>query len=236
MENNFTIDEVRDFWDSVIDDYEDVNEKLSSTYNQRFTEAIKHLDIQPGMKVLNIWSRTGKAIQYLRKAYDDFELINLEVAPKFIAKSKGNFPRENFNQTNLESLNFSDNYFDRILSLETLEHTPKPIVFLKELNRVLKPQGKLIMSLPPRTAEVSLRIYETFFHNHGEGPHKFLSSKTVKKLLKESGFNLILHKGTLLVPVGPKFIKKFGEKLIDKFQNTSISELGIRQFYICQSQ
>ena len=90
------------------------------------------------------------------------------------------------------------------------------------------------MSLPPKTAEPLLRIYELFFKNHGEGPHQFLSSKTVKSLLQEAEFNLLLHKGTLLVPVGPKFIKKFGEMIIDRFQNTFISELGIRQFYICQ--
>ena len=170
----------------------------------------------------------------MRKVCHDFGLVNLEVAPNFIVKSKKFFPSEDFSPTDLENINFPNEYFDRILSLETLEHTPKPTTFLKELNRVLKPGGKLVMSLPPKTAEPLLRIYELFFKNHGEGPHQFLSSKTVKSLLQEAEFNLLLHKGTLLVPVGPKFIKKFGEMIIDRFQNTFISELGIRQFYICQ--
>ena len=125
-------------------------------------------------------------------------------------------------------------FLDCILSLETLEHAPSPSKFLEECYRVLKPNSLLIMSLPPATAELPLRIYEVFFTNHGEGPHKFLSSKKVKKLLKEANFKLITHKGTLLIPIGPRFLKKIGEKIINKFQNTFISELGIRQFYICQ--
>jgi hypothetical protein len=36
------------------------------------------------------------------------------------------------------------------------------------------------------------------------------------------------------VPVGPAWLKRSGEKLIDRFQGTFISELGIRQFYCCE--
>ena len=88
------------------------------------------------------------------------------------------------------------------------------------------------MSLPPATAEVPHRIYDVLADDHGEGPHKFLPSKTVKGLLKEANFKLISHKGTLLVPVGPVFLQKLGEKVINILQNTFISEFGIRQFYI----
>ena len=88
------------------------------------------------------------------------------------------------------------------------------------------------MSLPPATAEVPHKIYSLFVDDHGEGPHRFLPSKTVKGLLKEAGFNLVLHKGTLLIPVGPVFLQRFGERTINIFQNTFLSEFGIRQFYI----
>jgi 2-polyprenyl-3-methyl-5-hydroxy-6-metoxy-1,4-benzoquinol methylase len=118
--------------------------------------------------------------------------------------------------------------------LETLEHTPNPSQLLKEFYRVLKSEGTLVMSLPPATAELAEKISRWIFNNHGEGPHKFLASKTVKNLLVGAGFRLILHKGTLLVPLGPLWLMNFGEKIINKFPNTFISELGIRQFYVAQ--
>lgn len=230
-DNNFSIEDVRNFWDGVADIYDSANQKIGSAHFQRFSEALKCLNLKDGDKVLNIWSRTGNAIPYLKKA-GAIDLYNLEVSPKIMAKSQTKFPAEKFQLTDLGHLDFPDNFFDCVLSLETLEHTPKPLVLLKELHRVLKPSGILVMSLPPQTAELPLRLYELFFENHGEGPHRFLSSCEVKNLLKTANFNLQIHKGTLLIPVGPAWLKSFGEKIIDLFQNTPIKELGIRQFYI----
>lgn len=234
MNNNFTIKEVSQFWDKVANVYESTNQKFEDTHLQRFRESIKYLELKPHQKILNIWSRTGLAIPYLHQKCRNLDIVNLEVSIEFIKIAKKKFPKEKFQETDLNKLPFYDNSFDSILSLETLEHTPNPLNLIKELYRVIKPNGLLVMSLPPATAELPLKIYELFFDNHGEGPHKFLSSKKVKCLLKKTGFKIKLHKGTLLIPIGPKWLKTIGEKIIDKLQNTPISELGIRQFYICQ--
>lgn len=234
MQNKFTIEEVQKFWDKVADIYDLANKKFRDTHSQRFLEAIKYLDLKPGMKILNIWSRTGGAIPYLKKKCPDIIIFNLEVSTKFIEIAKKKFPQEKFEETDLKKLEFDNNYFDYILSLETLEHAPDPLLFLRELYRTLKPNGMLIMSCPPSIAELPLKIYDLLFTNHGEGPHKFISSKKVKKILKVAGFKIKFHKGTLLIPLGPDFLKRFGEKIIDKLQKTPIQELGIRQFYICE--
>lgn len=231
MRNKFTIEEVREFWNSVAHEYDDINKKIGGAHYQRFVESLKYLDLQTQDKILNIWSRTGNAINYLRQT-ENLEIHNLEVSEKMLALAKKKYPQENFQITDLENLPFADNFFDKILSLETLEHAPKPEKLLSEFCRVLKPGGLLIMSLPPKTAEIPLRIYEFFFDNHGEGPHNFLSSKTVKKILSDVGFKNLLHKGTLLFPAGPKWLQNVAEKIIEKFQSTIIKELGIRQFYV----
>jgi len=51
--------------------------------------------------------------------------------------------------TNLnEKLPFSDDRFDVIVMAEVLEHLPYPKITLSEVERVLKPHGKLIGSIP----------------------------------------------------------------------------------------
>lgn len=234
MKNKFTIGQVADFWDGVADVYDGINLKIGSVHHQRFTEAIKYLNIKLDGRLLNIWSRTGNAFSYLIKKFPGIKVYNLEVSSKMIEIAKKKFPNHEFLKTDLENLDFADSFFDSILSLETLEHTPDPEGFLKELFRVLKPGGVLAMSLPPRTAEIPLRIYDLFFTNHGEGPHRFLSSREVKRYLERAGFELVLHKGTLLIPVGPKCLQRFGERIMNLCQKTPIRELGIRQFYICE--
>ncbi len=236
MKNNFTIEQVRNFWDKTAPIYEDCNNKVEDIHHQRFRESIKCLDLKPGQKILNIWSRTGLAIPYLRQECPQIEILNFEVSPEFIKIAQEKFPQEEFEQTDLEKLPFDDNSFDRILSLETLEHAPNPSVFLKELHRVIKPDGILVMSCPPAIAETPFKIYGAIFNDHGEGPHKFPSSRKVKKLLKNADFKLVLHKGTLLIPLGPKWLKDLGEKIIGIFQKTPLSELGFRQFYIAKKE
>jgi len=231
--NKFTLEEVKTFWDGVAEIYEIENNKIHETHHQRFVESVRYLGLKNGDKVLNVWSRTGSAIPFLKNKNQDIELYNLEVSPQMIRRAKEKFPEEWFEMTDLSKINFPDNHFDHILSLETLEHCPKPSVFIKELSRLLKPGGKLVLSTPPASCEPFYAVYSLFGLGHGEGPHKFLSSKTVKRMLIESNFNILEHRGTLLVPLGPKFLKTLGEKIIKKFQNTFVSELGIRQFYVC---
>jgi len=52
-------------------------------------------------------------------------------------------------------------------------------------------------------------------------------------MLHKSGWKLLLHKGTVLIPVGPKAVQDFGERLIGAFPGSLLSEMGIRQFYVC---
>lgn len=234
FKNNFSIEEVVRFWNRVGKDYDRKNIRFKKAHFQRYTESIKYLDLKPGERILNIWSRTGEAVEFLRGKEPALEITNLEVSEGLMEVARRKFPREKFLKTDLENLDFEDNYFHHILSLETLEHTPRPLKLLQEFYRVLKPGGTLVLSLPPQTAEFGERFSLVFLGNHGEGPHKFISSKIVKEMLKEVSFKLILHRGTLLIPLGPAWLIKFGEKIIEKFQNTFISELGIRQFYICK--
>ena len=45
-------------------------------------------------------------------------------------------------------LTFGDNEFDTVASTEVLEHVPDPLRGLREMRRVLKPDGMLILSVP----------------------------------------------------------------------------------------
>lgn len=62
---------------------------------------------------------------------------------------------------------FEDNYFDLVISTEVLEHVTDPDTFLKEIYRVLKPSGKLLLTTPNLSSWVNrilfiLGIYPIF--------------------------------------------------------------------------
>ncbi|MGO9115719.1 MAG: coenzyme F420 hydrogenase/dehydrogenase beta subunit N-terminal domain-containing protein [Thermoguttaceae bacterium] len=231
----FTIAQVRAFWDGVAPRYDDVNARLSWTHAERFLTMQEFLPHGPGLKITNVWSRTGGAVPYLRRTCPDAAITNLEASDAMLEIARSRYVNEVFLRTDLHDLPQATESQDVVVSLETLEHAPDPLHFLLECHRVLKVGGRLILSAPPAWSEVFLRVYERFFDNHGEGPHRFPSVRSVLQALKSCGFSVITHRGTVLLPVGPEWAKRSAEWLQQNvLRRIGANRLGIRHFYIAE--
>ncbi len=227
--------DVEAHWDSVAAIYIEENNKVKGAHDQRFKETIEHLKAEKGHKILNITSRDCEANDYIKKSTQETEVINAEISSGLMNEAAKVRPWvKQVKISTYSELPFENDLFDRIVSLETLEHVADPIRFLSELARVSRKDARMVLSCPPATSEIPYQIFTGLFGGHGEGPHRFLPSREVKVMLKKTNWKLLHHKGTVLFPVGPKKFQDFGEKIISKFQNTFISELGIRQFYVCE--
>jgi SAM-dependent methyltransferase len=51
----------------------------------------------------------------------------------------------------LDDISRPDNYYDCVVLTQVLEHVPDPLAVVKEIGRVLKPGGKLLLSVPLNT-------------------------------------------------------------------------------------
>lgn len=89
---------------------------------------------------------------------------------------------------------FPSNYFDKAICSEVLEHIKNNKVILRELRRIIKPDGILVVSVPCTEG-----IFKTFWkkigHNHVDGNskeyhhHKGYTKQTLSKLLGKYNFN-----------------------------------------------
>ena len=234
--NPWTDRDVEEFWDSVAGIYRQENERVRDTHDQRFVFAKKWLDLQPGEGLINVTSRDCGVMDFFPEEIQVF-ITHCEISQGMIDVAKALYPEAK--QIKLESyseLPFGDATFGKLLSLETLEHVSSPHRFLTELNRIARPDAILVLSCPPATSELPYQVYSLLLGGHGEGPHRFLPSRRVKRLLAETGWDLLDHKGTLLVPAGPRWLRQFGERIIEMLQATPVSELGIRQFYAAKKR
>jgi len=237
QQNGFTIGQVRTFWDAVAPVYDRINATMGWTHRERFLTMQKFLPEHEELHILNVWSRTGSATPFIRERCPRATLLNLEVAANFIALAKKRFPQETFEQTDLHDLPCATESQDVIVSLETLEHVPDPLHFLLECHRVLKTGGRLILSCPPAWNELPLRIFERFGENHGEGPHRFPKIRTVLKALRRCNFTVVEHRGTVLLPLGPEWMKKAAETIQQSLLRfIGGNALGIRHFYIAEKR
>jgi len=234
-QNKWSDADVEAHWDNVADIYIEENNKVKTAHDQRFRETVRHLNLKDNEKVLVISSRDCEANDYIINDNANVEVINAEISNGLMEEAYKIRPYvKQYKISTYSKLAFKDEEFDKVVNLETLEHVENPYLFLYELNRLVKPGGLMVMSCPPATSEIPYQIFTFLFGGHGEGPHKFPSSRRVKKLLKQTNWKLELHKGTVLIPVGPLSLQNFGEKILNWFRGTWIEELGIRQFYVCK--
>jgi SAM-dependent methyltransferase len=208
------------------------NQRVRETHAQRFEVAVPRLALFPGARVLNVSSRDCEAEDFLKHACANLEVDHAEISQGLIEVARQLRPQAVQHKLETYSrLPFPDAAFDRVLSLETLEHVAEPAVFLAELRRVARPGAVLVLSCPPAAAELPYRCYTALFGGHGEGPHRFPPSREVRRLLASSGWELTWHQGTLLIPVGPRWLRRWGERLTRGRAGSYLGELGIRQFY-----
>ena len=116
----------------------------------------KHISINrdvKGAKVLEIGCGRGGFSNYLAglsPALNKMYACDYSETAIDIGKSK--FGTHNgkiiWAKEDIQNLSFEDDFFDTIISCETIEHVPIPSKAVQELYRVLKPGGRLFLTCP----------------------------------------------------------------------------------------
>ncbi len=94
-----------------------------------------------------------------------------------------------------ESLPFKDSVFDIVISSEMIEHTPSPEMILRELCRVLKHGGLLVITTPNRSWQWIVRCATKTGLRPFRGYENFLHWKKIEDILHECGMTILRHRG-----------------------------------------
>lgn len=97
-------------------------------------------------EILEVGVGTGANFEYYPMKVNvtgiDFSPKMLDIAQSKIPKSKAEIK---LLEMDIEQMNFPDNSFDTVISSCVFCSVPNPIEGLKEIRRVVKPEGKIIM-------------------------------------------------------------------------------------------
>ena len=96
-------------------------------------------------KVLEIGASTLPHIDYLKHDYDEYFIVETSSVALEFYKEMRNIKAYSYDGVNLP---FEDNFFDRIIISQCLEHIDEPEKFLFEMMSKLKKNGVLSISLP----------------------------------------------------------------------------------------
>jgi len=111
--------------------------------------------IEPGERILDIGCGNG---HMLRKIKDEFhELYGMDISPSRLQEAKkkieelypSDISKFKFIEENAdEPLPFPDNYFDAVICVAVIEHVYDIFSLVREMYRVLKPDGYVIAEVP----------------------------------------------------------------------------------------
>lgn len=117
-----------------------------------------------GQRVLDCACGEGFGAALLAPVAAEVTAVDLSGAAIAHAQARYPHPRLRFVQGNALQLPFADASFDRIVSFETLEHLVEHEALLAEFDRVLAPEGILLISTPDKRVYSDQAGYRNEFH------------------------------------------------------------------------
>ena len=122
--------------------------EIAKSYTPGAEEFIKRLNLQPGMKVLDVACGTGNLA--LPAARTGAVVTGVDIAPNLIQQARDNAEREGlkiqFDEGDAEALPYEDASFDAVVTMFGAMFAPRPDLVAAELKRVCRPGGFLAMA------------------------------------------------------------------------------------------
>jgi SAM-dependent methyltransferase len=125
-----------------------------------------------------------------------------------------NYLEIKFANLNKECLPYSDSFFDTVIIGDAIEHVENPSHLLRECNRVLRENGRFIVSTPQASYFFTSMwnfIYSCTGYAHDNDPGEHLSNWTMldfRRLLRKNGFEVekligwYIYLPYITIPVG----------------------------------
>lgn len=192
--------------------WEELDKYLDRSYSKdkfsRPTRITLALALVEGEKVLDLGCHVGAYSHYLAQKGHHVVAADVDDNVLKIARRKYSHPNVQIVKVDSDRLDFEDNSFDSALLLEVLEHSLDPRGLVREIHRVIKPGGFLILSVPNaasyhtfgRTLLLDIKSYfrkmESWpeFATDQRDHYFYWDPFTIYRLLNRQGFKYADHR------------------------------------------
>jgi len=158
---------------------------------ERLPQLVSLFRLHPGARILDVGAGTGGIIPYILQAIGpEGSIWAVDFSEKMVEIGREKFkdePRVRFSLSAVECLPFADEFFHHIVCFGAFPHFADKQLAVKEMRRVLKTQGTLIILHALSSQEIKQ-------HHMGAGPvsHDFLPEEIeMRRLLKTAGFQVL---------------------------------------------
>ena len=118
------------------------------------TGVIKGIPLEKGSKVIDVGCGTGWASRDLAKMLAEGEVVGLDISERLISKAKeltlmdtsSDYENLVYEVAEAENIPYPSNYFNHAISFVSFSWWVRPDEVLREIERVLKPNGRLYVA------------------------------------------------------------------------------------------
>lgn len=176
---------------------------------RRFVEVLKVVRPVNG-PVLDIGCHSGTFTSKILTKIGSREIYGIDVSGQAISLAQKRITYGNFRVADAEVLPFKNNFFEAIFCLEVLEHVDNPLAVLKEIRRVLKKGGYVVLLVPSDNKLFKIIwLLWTLYYPHWRHAHVQSFKKTsLEETIKSVGLKInqvkTFHQGMLKLIVAEK--------------------------------
>ena len=162
---------VRGVFDSVASRYDVMNDLMSAGLHRAWKAyTVMVADVRPGMRVLDIAGGTGDlALAFAPLVGAQGQVVHTDINEAMLRTGRDRLIDAGVSLPTLvcdaEQLPFPDQYFDRVSVAFGLRNMTHKDAALKEMCRVLKPQGRLLVLEFSRVAKPLQKAYDCYSFN-----------------------------------------------------------------------
>ncbi|MEV4345588.1 methyltransferase domain-containing protein [Actinoplanes sp. NPDC049596] len=122
-------------------------------------------DVRPGSRVLDVGTGTGTVASLAcdRSAH----VVAVDAEPTMLDLARGRVPAAEFHHAVLPRLPFVDDSFDAAVANFVLNHVGDPAAALRELQRVVRPGGRVAVTIWPYPTPPAQQLWATVFDAAG---------------------------------------------------------------------
>lgn len=175
-------------------------------------------------KMLDVGCADGSFSKKLRDDFG-FDTYGIDISENSVKLANKNGVKAK--KHNLENrLPYPDNHFDLIISCEVIEHLYDTDFFIKELRRVLKKGGFMILTTPNLASAVNrgkilIGSYPSFVPEHrvgGAGHIRAYTISVLKKQLENHKLKIVIKSSpNVTFPMRSKLVPSFFKKIAIRF-------------------
>lgn len=129
-------------WDDNIAGYDDA---FGSVSRQTVDATLDAANVRDGMRVLDVC--TGPGMLAASALQRGAKTVGLDFSEEVVELAQKNVPTGEFHQGDAQDLPFPDDGFDAVVCGYGVMHLPEPETALQEMRRVVRPEGRIAISV-----------------------------------------------------------------------------------------